>query len=116
MDTSLNIPQETPDIYNVQHNLANNTPTASEVGYLWSSYFAETMAVCFLKYFLAKSKDPDIKPVFQYALDVSSQRVKTIENIYNSLDHPIPEAFGEKDVDINARELFPKRICCIIRG
>lgn len=106
MDTSLNIPQENSNAYNAQHNLAYIMPTASEIGYLWSSYLAETIAVCFLKYFLAKSKDPDIKPVFQYALDVSSQRVKAIQNIYNSLDHPIPEAFGEKDVDVNARELF----------
>lgn len=81
-------------------------PTAPEIGYLWSSYLAESMAVCMLKYFVAKSKDPDYKPIFQQALDVSNQRISSMENIFNEVNHPIPEAFGEKDVDINAGELY----------
>lgn len=90
----------------VQHNLSNIMPTAPEIGYLWSSYLAESMAVCMLKYFNAKSKDPDYKPIFQQALEVSSNRLTSMENIFNTLSHPIPEAFGEKDVDINARQLY----------
>ncbi len=90
----------------VQHNLSNIMPSASEIGNLWSSYQAESMSVCFLKFYVAKSKDPDIHAVLQRALDVSSQRVITMENIFNSFNHPIPEAYGEKDVDINAKQLF----------
>lgn len=77
-------------------------PSASEIGYLWSSYFAETMSVAMLKYILAKSKNSDFRPIFNQALDNSTQRVSTMESIFNSNYHPIPEAFGEKDVDINA--------------
>ena len=90
----------------VQHNLSDILPTASEVGNLWTSYLAESMSVCFLKYYVAKSKDPDIHAVLLRALDVSSQRVNAIENIFNSMHHPIPEAYGERDVDINAEQLF----------
>jgi hypothetical protein len=90
----------------IQHNPANIMPTAPEIGYLWSSYLAESMAVCMLKYFVAKSKDPNYKPIFQQALDVSSQRINSMENIYNTINYPIPEAFGEKDVDTNAKELY----------
>ncbi len=90
----------------VQHNLSNILPSASEVGHLYISYLAESMAVCFLKHYVAKSKDPDIHAVLQRALDVSSQRVKTMDDIFNSIRHPIPEAYGENDVDSNAKQLF----------
>ncbi|TGE39754.1 DUF3231 family protein [Desulfosporosinus fructosivorans] len=90
----------------VQHNLSDILPSASEVGHLWTSYLAECMSVCFLKYYVAKSKDPDIHAVLQRALDVSSQRINTMEDIFNSIHHPIPEAYGENDVDVNAKQLF----------
>ncbi|OLN27168.1 DUF3231 family protein [Desulfosporosinus metallidurans] len=90
----------------VQHNLSDIMPMSSEVGNLWSSYYAESMSVCFLKSYVAKSKDPDIRPILQLALDVSTQRVKSMEDIFNSINHPIPDAFGDKDVDSNAKQLF----------
>ncbi len=90
----------------VQHNLSNILLTASEVGHLWTSYLAESMAVCFLKYYVAKSFDPDIHAVLQRALDISTLRINTMEDIFKSTNHPIPEAFGEQDVDINAKQLF----------
>lgn len=90
----------------VQHNLSDILPTASEIGYLWTSYLAECMSVCFLKNHVAKSKDPDIHTVLQRALDVSSQRVITLENIFNSFNHPVPEAYGDKDIDNNAKHLY----------
>jgi hypothetical protein len=90
----------------VQHNLSDILPSASEVGNIWTSYMAESMSVCFLKYYVAKSKDPDIHAVLKRALDVSSQRINIMEEIFNSIRYPIPEAYGEKDVDINAKQLF----------
>ena len=90
----------------VQHNLSDILPSASEIGHLWTSYLAESMSVCFLKHYVTKSKDPDIHAVLQRALDVSSQRVNTMEDIFNSIHHPIPDAYGERDVDVNAKQLF----------
>ncbi|MDR3602903.1 MAG: DUF3231 family protein [Desulfosporosinus sp.] len=90
----------------IQHDLANIMPSASEIGHLWTSYLAESMAICFLKNFIIKSKDQDIHAVLQRALDVSSQRVKTMQDIFNSFHHPIPEAYGQRDVDVNSKQLF----------
>ena len=90
----------------VQHNLSDILPMSSEIGHLWSSYLAESMAVAMLKYYVAQSKDPDIRPILQRSLDVSSQRVKSMKDIFNSIQHPIPEGFGENDVDSNAKQLF----------
>jgi hypothetical protein len=97
----------------VQHNLANIMPTASEIGNLWQSYYAESMSIAFLKIIVTYSTDPDIKPILQKALDVSSQRVQTMENLLNSIYHPIPAAFGEKDVDTNAKPLFSESFTLI---
>ncbi len=94
-----------------QHNLSNIMSTASEISYLWSSYLAESMAVAFLKHMAAKSKDPDFHSVLQFALDISSQRVTLMEDLFNTIKHPIPKGFGEEDVDINARELFSEGFC-----
>ena len=90
----------------VQHNLSDILPTASEIAPLWSSYLAECMSVSFLKHYVAKSKDPDIHAVLQRALEVSNLRIQAMENIFNSINHPIPEAYGEKDVDVNTKQLF----------
>ncbi|KLU63964.1 hypothetical protein DEAC_c40940 [Desulfosporosinus acididurans] len=89
-----------------QHNVSNILPTSPEIGYLWSGYLAECMSVCFLKDYVSKAKDPDIRMVLQQALDVSTQRVTSMEGLLNSINCPIPDAFGEKDVDVNAKELF----------
>ena len=91
MDNLQNVNQgqiEQVPLGTVQHNLSNIMPVSSEIGYLWSSYYAETMSVCFLKSYVAQSKDPDIHAVLQRALDVSSQRVKAMKDIYNAINHP----------------------------
>ncbi|EGW38959.1 DUF3231 family protein [Desulfosporosinus sp. OT] len=90
----------------VQHNLSDISPTSSEIGHLWASYMAESMSICFLKGYVHQSKDPDIQSVLQRALDVSSQRVQTMEDIFMAIHHPIPEAYGDKDIDVNAKQLF----------
>lgn len=90
----------------IHHNLDNLTPTASEIGFLWNSYLAETMALCFLKKWTKESTDPEIHGLLQYTLDMTTERVAKIVNLFNSVKHPIPTAFGEKDVDINAPQLF----------
>jgi len=54
----------------------------------------------------SQSKDPDIHPILQRALDVSSQRVKTMKDIFNSFNHPIPDGYSENDIDTKAKQLF----------
>jgi hypothetical protein len=90
----------------IQHNLTNLFPTASEVGNLFASYLAEEMAICMLKFMVAKSKDTDIKPVLQQALDFSSERIQAMEALFETIHHPLPEGFGENDVNIDVPELF----------
>ncbi|OCZ54272.1 DUF3231 family protein [Dehalobacter sp. TeCB1] len=96
-----------------QINISNIMPTSSEISHLWSSYLAESMSVAMLKHMVAKSQDTDFHSVLQFALDISSQRVKLMEDLFNRIKHPIPNGFGEEDVDVNARELFSEGFCVL---
>lgn len=80
--------------------------TVAEINHLWSTYMAESMACCFQKHIVTITKDPDYHSVMQSALELSSRNLTMIETIFKSIDHPIPAAFGEKDVVPTAPKLF----------
>ncbi|MEW9673623.1 DUF3231 family protein [Ammoniphilus sp. 3BR4] len=80
--------------------------TSSEIGNLWSTYMTDSMSVCVLKYFIAKTQDTEILAVLEFALGVSQTHIKEITEIYNQEGHPIPVGFGEQDVDLNAPALY----------
>ncbi len=101
-----NISEQVPSGGIYQHNFVNIPPTVPEISHLWSTYLAESMACCFQKHIVAITKDPDYHSIMQSALELSSRNITLIENIFNSIRHPIPEAFGEKDVDPTAPKLF----------
>ncbi|MBC2728037.1 DUF3231 family protein [Desulfosporosinus sp.] len=90
----------------LQHNLVDIPPTVAEINHLWSTYMAESMALCFQKHIVTTIKDPDYLNVIQSALELSSENITRIENIFNLIQHPIPEAFGEKDINPTAPKLF----------
>lgn len=104
-EQSQSMAEQTP-LGQMHHNLSDIIPAASELGCLWECYFAESMAVAFLKVHTSHTDEPEIKPLLQRALDVSTQRVQTLENLFNSINHPIPQGFGEDDVDVNTQPLF----------
>lgn len=97
----------------VHHNLSDLTPASSEVAFLWTSYEAETMAVCFLKKWANESKDPEIHALLQRVLDISTQRVQVMNNLFTAINYPFPTGFGEKDVNINSPVLFSETFTCL---
>jgi hypothetical protein len=58
------------------------TLTASELSYLWTSYLADSMSICVLKYFLVHMEDPDIKTLTTHALELSQKHVDFIRDIF----------------------------------
>lgn len=113
IQTSLQTNSDKAGLAAVDHNLENIMPTATEICHLWSGYMAESMSVAFLKHMVAKSKDPAFHSVLQFALNTSSQRVESMENLFKAIQHPIPYGFGEDDVDINAPQLFSEGFCVL---
>ena len=90
----------------IQHGVDTISLTSSEIGLLWRTYLCESMAKCFLSYFVEKSKDPDIRSVLQCALKGSNQHINSITELFKGEKFPIPHGFTEENFDVNAKKLF----------
>jgi hypothetical protein len=92
---------------NTTHETENSIRlTSTEVASLWTSYQNDTMAICVIKYMLAKVEDNEIRPVFEYALELATTHIETISGIFKEEKHPIPYGFTDEDVDVSAPRLF----------
>ncbi|HZK54684.1 MAG TPA: DUF3231 family protein [Desulfosporosinus sp.] len=90
----------------IQHDLDNISLTSSEIGLIWRTYLCESMAKCYLSYFVEKSKDPDTRAVLKFALEGSRQHINDITDIFKGAKFPIPYGFTEEDFDVTAKKLF----------
>jgi len=59
-----------------------------------------------LQYFVAKAQDSEIHSVLEHALQLSTDHINTITQIFNSVNFPIPQGFTDEDVEPNAKRLF----------
>ncbi|QGQ98102.1 DUF3231 family protein [Paenibacillus psychroresistens] len=80
--------------------------TSVEITNLWLSYSNDSMAICVLKYFLAKVQDTEVRPIIEYALKLSTNHVERVTKIFNKENFPIPEGFKEEDVNVTAPPLY----------
>lgn len=48
--------------------------TSAEITTLWSTYVSNSIAICVLKYFLAKAEDSEAKSVLAFALNSSTKQ------------------------------------------
>ncbi|HHV65429.1 MAG TPA: DUF3231 family protein [Peptococcaceae bacterium] len=97
----------------IHHNLADLTPTSSEVGHLWTAYLAESMSVCFLTKWSKEAQDPEINQYLREVLTTSNERVQIMENLFKTINYPIPLGFDEKDLNLNAPPLFSQAFTCL---
>lgn len=79
---------------------------ASEITGIWNSYMGESLLKCMLKYFVNRVEDNDTLIVMQDTIKLSEQRVEVLKGFFNKEKLPLPEAFSEDDVNINAPRLF----------
>lgn len=79
---------------------------SSEISGLWFTYTNDTMAICMLKYFLNRVEDEEIRPILQYALNISNSHIQIITNKLDEEGLPAPQGFKEEDVNINAPRLY----------
>jgi hypothetical protein len=85
--------------------------TSAEMSCLWSTYVADSMSICILKYFLKIIEDKEIKQVVEHALDLSQQHVEMIRDIFTAETIPVPQGFTDADVNLNAKRLFSDSFC-----
>jgi hypothetical protein len=86
-----------------QHNIPL---TASEMGFLWTQYINDSLAVCVMKYFKSICEDKEILPLIENSLSIAEKDIKIITEIFTKENHPIPVGFTDKDVNVNAPRLF----------
>lgn len=80
--------------------------TATEISNLWSTYMSDSMAVCVLKYFIAKVEDPDIKPILEQSLMISEKHLQTISQFFAKEGYAVPQGFTDQDLNLQAPPLF----------
>ena len=52
--------------------------TAGEIAQLWAQYLNDSSSICVLTYFLEKAEDDEIKPIIEFALQLSMSHVQKI--------------------------------------
>jgi hypothetical protein len=76
------------------------------MGKLWATYMGNSMAKCILSYYLQHVEDENIKNLLENALKLTEEFLKTIKEIFEKENFPIPKGFTEEDVNLNAPRLF----------
>lgn len=79
---------------------------ASEISSTWNSYRAESMLSCILKYFANRVDNNEIRKLLQHNINLSTQRTDFLRSLFMEEGLPIPKAFDETDVNINAPRLY----------
>lgn len=90
----------------IQHGIDNIKLTSGEIAELFNTYITNKALICVLSHFSAKVQDPDIGKVIRCSLEISEKLTKKIINIYTSVNHPVPKAFTDEDVNINAKRIY----------
>lgn len=84
--------------------------TASELSVFFQSYLQDTLVICVASYFLEHVEDPDIRPLVEYALELSEMHVDIDRELFKAEGIPTPVGFTEQDVDIKAPRIFNDEI------
>lgn len=85
--------------------------TSSEIASLWTTYMNNSMSKYILDFMLIHIQDPEIKPVVQYAYDVSCNHLELVYDTFKKENHAVPNAFNETDVNMDAPWLFTDIFC-----
>ncbi|WP_394233913.1 DUF3231 family protein [Niallia oryzisoli] len=81
--------------------------TAGEMAQLWIQYLNDSSSICVLSFFLEKAEDEEIKPIIQFALELSKSHIEKITAILKEEKNVVPYGFSIKeDVDLSAPRLY----------
>jgi Protein of unknown function (DUF3231) len=87
--------------------LKSNDPlTSSEIGKLWATYTGNSMSKYVLLHFSSHVDDEDINNIVQKSLAMCDDFMNRCKEIFDSVNHPIPVAFSDSDVNLLTPRLF----------
>ncbi|HBV98684.1 MAG TPA: hypothetical protein DEF36_16835 [Desulfotomaculum sp.] len=94
------------EIQNTLQTEQNIRLTSAELANLWAAYMNSSLKKSFMKFFLVKVEDTEIRSVMEYALHVAEKHLQILSEIYKLEKHPIPRGFTDQDVNLDAPSLF----------
>lgn len=80
--------------------------TSGEMAVLWTGYQNDSMSLPLLEYFVKTVEDDEIKPVIEFARQLSEGHIKFLTEFFQNEKFPIPAGFSSKDVNLNAQKLY----------
>jgi hypothetical protein len=80
--------------------------SSTEIAGLWSTYIQDSANICVSKYFLKHMQDQEIKPIIEQTIQIATNHLNIIIQIFNEESIPIPHGFNEKDVNLDADALY----------
>ncbi len=80
--------------------------TSSEIASIWTAYMNNSMSIQFLNYFLTTIEDSEIKEIIEKGHGISATLLTQLTDIYKKENIPLPTAFSNSDVNLNAPKLF----------
>jgi hypothetical protein len=81
--------------------------SSAELTQLWAQYMNDSGSVCVLSFFLEKAEDPDIRPVIEFALNLSKAHIEKLTVFFKEDTYAVPYGFKvEEDVDLSAPKLY----------
>ncbi|RPJ98183.1 DUF3231 family protein [Priestia endophytica] len=80
--------------------------TSAEIACIWTNYMQDSMSKCVLSYFLQTVEDEEIRPLIQWAYDISCTHIEELTTLFQEEQIPLPTAFTNEDVNVNAPQLY----------
>jgi hypothetical protein len=80
--------------------------TSGEIGNLWNTYMANSMAACMFRHFLLNVEDEEIKDCLLTADQLCKKILTDLEELFSIEGMAIPSGFSEADVNEQAPRLF----------
>jgi hypothetical protein len=81
--------------------------TAAEYAQLWAQYMNDSGSICMLSFLLSKAEDAEVKPIIEYALQLSQLHIQKLTEFFTKEKYKIPYGFKvEEDVNLSAPKLY----------
>lgn len=81
--------------------------TTGEMAQLWAQYMNDSGSICVLTHFLEKAEDEEIRPVIEFALNLSKTHIQKLTSIFVEENFIVPNGFKvDEHVNLASSKLF----------
>lgn len=80
--------------------------TASEQGFIWTTYQTQSLHLCILKYFDQHLEDEHARKLNQKTLNTVLSYLEELKEMMTREGFPIPIGFGDEDVFLHSKKLY----------